>query len=152
MIGDEGPGSLYEALHRDGLIDSLSAGPSRMGANNWMFHIALQLTEKGLAQRSAIVERLFAALAGWAAAPLPAHLAEEHNTMAAVRYRFQSRGNVFDAVVRAVRADGGFCCHTTVETSSSCSVHAFLDTARTATARGAAGDVPNADVATAARG
>jgi len=113
VIGDEGPGSLYEALHRDGLIDSLSAGPSRMGAGNWMFHVGVQLTEKGLAQRSTILERLFAALAGWAAAPFPAHLAEEHNTMAAVRYRFQSRGNVFDAVVRAEHGDGGVRCRST---------------------------------------
>ena len=102
VVGHEGDGSLYAHLHGQGLIESLSAGPSCSGAANWSFSISLQLTEAGLARRSEVVEQLFAALAAWERTPFPTHLRDESNTMAAVRYRFQSRGSVFDAVVRPI--------------------------------------------------
>jgi secreted Zn-dependent insulinase-like peptidase len=100
VLGHEGQGSLYASLHAEGLIEGLAAGADHAGGDNWTLALTLTLTETGLARRSEVVRHVMAALAAWEARPFPAHVRDEANIMAATRYRFQSRGQAYDTVVR----------------------------------------------------
>ncbi|MCF7806320.1 MAG: insulinase family protein [Simkaniaceae bacterium] len=86
-------GSLYQSLLKQHLIDSIDAGAFRLSDNNILFTISIGLTEKGLDDKEAVIEKIYQTIAALKTKPLPSYLFQEMQTMQTLNYEFENRPN-----------------------------------------------------------
>ncbi|MBB64971.1 MAG: peptidase M16 [Waddliaceae bacterium] len=98
ILGHEGSNSLLAQLKRENLAEVLYAGGSRVGFDNYLFSIQIDLTEKGLAQLEHVIKRCFQAIVPLKQQLVPEYIFEEIQTMAKAGYAYQSRSEPFHVV------------------------------------------------------
>ncbi|WP_166260360.1 insulinase family protein [Marinobacter salicampi] len=59
LLGHEGPGSLYDVLRNEGLVESLSAGTGMDTGHQSTLELSMRLTEEGLAHQDRIISLAF---------------------------------------------------------------------------------------------
>ncbi|KAJ3092344.1 hypothetical protein HK102_008314 [Quaeritorhiza haematococci] len=91
ILGHEGKGSLISLLRRKELAEGLSAGKSRMGADNVLFEIAITLSDKGLQQWQTVVQLIFQAIASFRREAYPKYLFDELNHINKIGWEYQQR-------------------------------------------------------------
>ncbi len=98
VLGHEGSTSLLAQLKRENLAESLSSGTFRAGNDQTLFTLSIQLTSKGIKEHEKVVERCFEAIAGLRKTGIPLYIYDEVVKLEELKYRFQSREEVFDQV------------------------------------------------------
>ncbi len=89
LIGDEGRGSLFEALKQQGFINALSAGNGISGSNFKDFNISLELTHKGEDNLESVLNLVFGYLNWLAKQTPPAYLYNEQKKLSEISFSFQ---------------------------------------------------------------
>lgn len=89
LIGHEEPGSLYDNLKREGLINELSAGSGISGQNFKDFHISFELTNLGESQIDHIITQVFSYLKFMASEVPPEYLYEEQKRLSNISFEFK---------------------------------------------------------------
>ncbi|WP_409420120.1 insulinase family protein [Pseudaeromonas sp. ZJS20] len=98
LLGDEGPGSLYAYLKRQGWVTTLSAGGGLSGRDFKDFCVSFGLTRDGLHQEGTIIECLFACLALIRQQGLAAWRYDEKKQVLDAIYRYQEGIRAIDNV------------------------------------------------------
>lgn len=112
VLGDEGPGSLLNELKQEDLATSLDCHGYRLGPDNALFSLNIDLTEKGLQQVNLIVQHCFEAIAQLKKEGLPAYIYNELKQMDTIRYEFQAREHPFEYIMKL----GDWLAHENMET------------------------------------
>ncbi len=93
--------NLYEKLKEEELIDSLLVEVEEMGGRQHkFFEISLELTEKGMKMVDQVLLRVFQSIALIQSTGIPNYLFHEKNTLAQIKYQYQSRQEAFEFVMQ----------------------------------------------------
>lgn len=93
--------NLYENLKQEQWIDSMSVRVDNLGGNTHrFFQINLDLTQKGIEDVQAVIQRCFQAVAGLKETGVPSYLFQERNAMAQLTYQFRGRTDAYDFVTQ----------------------------------------------------
>lgn len=95
ILGHEGEKSLLAQLKREEFADQLSASAYNVGPNNAFLSLEITLTPYGLEHVNAVIERCFQAIRYMGDNGIPPYIFNEVQSMALIRYRYQSREDVF---------------------------------------------------------
>lgn len=98
ILGHEGTNSLLAQLKKQNLAHGLAAGAIRMGGDQCLFSISIQLTPKGMQEYEQIISHSFAAIAALRQEGIPQFVFNEISQMRTINYQFQPRKDVFDLV------------------------------------------------------
>ncbi|MBS0623176.1 MAG: insulinase family protein [Verrucomicrobia bacterium] len=98
LLGHESKGSLLALLKDQQLANGLSAGASRVGKNQMLFSLSIQLTDKGLKEYETVIGYCFQALARYRLTGIPQHIFDEYQKCQTLHYCYQSREDVADFV------------------------------------------------------
>lgn len=98
VLGHEGDSSLLAQLKRENLAESLSSGRFNAGKDQSLFTLSIQLTAKGVQEHEAVVERCFQAISSLRKSGIPRYVFDEVVQIEELKYRFQSREEVFETV------------------------------------------------------
>lgn len=112
ILGDEGPHSLLNQLKQEDLATALDCRGYRLGLDNAIFSLNIQLTEKGLKQIDLIVQRCFEAIAQLKKEGVPRYIFDELKQMDTIRYEFQARERPFEYIMKL----GDWLAHEQIET------------------------------------
>jgi len=94
LLGHESQGSLLALLKEKQLADGLSAGSQRIGKNQTLFTLHVQLTDLGVKDYETVISYCFQALAAYRLTGIPSSLFEELVELENLRYGYQSREDV----------------------------------------------------------
>jgi len=100
LIGHEGPGTLYDRLKTDGLINGLSAGASLAMRDSGLFGISVSLTEIGYRERHRVIAELFALIRQIETKGVEAWRFEELQRIAEANFRFAEDGSAQGTVTQ----------------------------------------------------
>ena len=89
IIGYEGPGSLFEYLRNQGLVNGLAAGNGVSGSNFKDFNISLALTEQGEEELEFLIKEVFAYLNQLKNQTPDSYLYTEQQQLAKVSFDYQ---------------------------------------------------------------
>lgn len=98
VLGHEGSTSLLAQLKRENLAEGLGAGNSRVGHDQCIFSLTVQLTHKGVQEYEKVVARCFEAIASIRESGIPSYVYDEVRHLEEMHYRFQSRKEIYDLV------------------------------------------------------
>ena len=96
-----GKNSLLEQLKKEGLVESIKAGPASISTHHRFFSIEIMLTKEGVAKVNNVIERVFQTLHLLQSRSVPAYVFKELETMSLIHYKYQSREKAFDFVTSA---------------------------------------------------
>lgn len=100
ILGHEGPQSLLAQLKEEQLAEWLSSSSENAGGGQRVFHLAIGLTEKGVREREAVLQRCFEAFNALKKSGIPEYILAEYKKSAHLRYQYQSREEVFRTVMQ----------------------------------------------------
>ncbi len=89
LIGDEGEGSLFENLKKQGFINALSAGDGISGSNFKDFNISLELTQAGEDDLEIVLNEVFAYLHWLERQTIPNYLYDEQKNLTDISFAYQ---------------------------------------------------------------
>lgn len=98
VLGHEGHASLLAQLKRENLAESLGISSSRIGHDQCILSLMVDLTSLGIQNYERVIERCFEAVASLRQSGVPRYLFDEVCQIEQLKYRFQSREDVFDFV------------------------------------------------------
>lgn len=104
FIGDEGEGSLFSYLQKEGLVTKLFAGLSENYETFSLFEIQLQLTKKGLQQYERVIEEIFAYIHVLQTQGMQKYHWEDLQKLARIDYENQEKGSPVNEVLRYTSA------------------------------------------------
>jgi insulysin len=90
VLGHEGESSLLAQLKREGLASGLYSGGHDQGPNSHNFSITVVLTERGLANREMVMERVFQAIKDLANKGISKEIFDECQGLQKIEYQFQT--------------------------------------------------------------
>jgi insulysin len=99
VFGDEGEGSLLAALKHMELAESLGCGSVKIGPGSQVFYISVDLTDEGVKQMDAVIEKIFQAIAGLKKTEIPKYLFDDVQQIAKNKYRYKNREDMFETVM-----------------------------------------------------
>lgn len=99
LLGHEGATSLLANLKKEKWAECLRAGSIPMGNEQTLFTLSVQLTAEGVRAYEQVIQRVFEGIASLRASGIPHYLYDEMVSMEEKKYRFQSRGEIFDLVM-----------------------------------------------------
>lgn len=103
VLSSQTKGSLYDILKKEQLIESIDASSGAMGKNVTLFQVEFELTEKGINDIDAVIERFFQTIALLQKTNIPPYLFDEAQKMAKISYEHQSRFDAFATVKNHAR-------------------------------------------------
>ncbi|MCI5052362.1 MAG: insulinase family protein [Simkaniaceae bacterium] len=92
------PGSLYEALKAEGLINSIGFGIDDFSREQYVFQLDLDLTSDGVQNVDRVVDLIYAQIHQLKMGHVPTYAFEEYYQLNQLKYAFQERGNAYDFV------------------------------------------------------
>jgi insulysin len=98
VLGHEGATSLLAQLKRENLAEALSVGNFRAGNDQCLLTLTIELTSKGVKDYEKVIERCFEALAALKISGIPRYIFDEVCQIEELRYKFQSREEIFELV------------------------------------------------------
>jgi len=98
VLGHEGSTSLLAQLKRENLAEALAVGNSREGNDQCLLSLSIELTTLGVQEYEKVIERCFGAIASLQKSGIPRYIFDEVCQVEELRYRFQSRQEVFELV------------------------------------------------------
>lgn len=98
VLGHEGENSLLAQLKRESLAENLAAGSYRAGNDQCLFTLSIYLTAKGIKEYETVIQRVYETLASLKESGIPRYLFDEVSQLEQLRYRFQSRHEIFQLV------------------------------------------------------
>ncbi|MBI3900900.1 MAG: insulinase family protein, partial [Chlamydiia bacterium] len=98
VLGHEGSTSLLAQLKREQLAEGLGVGAVRAGRDQALLSLTITLTEGGVREYERVIERCFEALATLKESGIPLYIFDEICQLEELKYRFQSREEVFEFV------------------------------------------------------
>ncbi len=93
LLGHEGQGSLYQRLHSQGLIESLSAGTGSFDKRNSLLAVDMDLTDRGYRHLDQVTEALFDYIALLRNNPPEPWRYQEQARMAELAFRYQEQSS-----------------------------------------------------------
>lgn len=100
ILGHEGQESLLAQLKREGLAESISCGSIDLSTHNAELVLEIGLTEVGLKNVNIVIERCFQELALLRETEMSRILFEEIHRMGLINYQYQSREDLFQALMK----------------------------------------------------
>ncbi len=98
VLGHEGSTSLLAQLKRENLAEALGVGNNRLGNDQCLLSLSIQLTTKGVQEYDKVIERCFGAIAALKSSGVPRYIYDEVCKIEELRYRYQSRESIYDLV------------------------------------------------------
>ena len=98
VLGHKGNKSLLSQLKREGFAQCLRAGGRRIGFNNFLFSLEVNLTEKGVQNTDIVIQRCYQAIALLKKKGIPRRIFEEIRHISTIEYQYQRYIDVFDIV------------------------------------------------------
>ncbi|MBS8239767.1 peptidase M16 [Marinobacter lipolyticus] len=100
LLGHEGPGSLFDVLKQEGLVESLSAGTGMDTGTEATLEIAMSLTPEGLERRDEILALVFAYIEQIRDEGISEDRFNEMKNLAQIDFRFRERSEPVHEVMR----------------------------------------------------
>ncbi|WP_404363581.1 insulinase family protein [Marinobacter sp.] len=100
LLGHEGPGSLYDVLRREGLVDSLSAGSAIDTGYQSTLELSMALTPEGLKRRDEVVSLAFDYIEKVRRDGVSRQRFDEMQRLAEIDFRFKERPSPLHQVSR----------------------------------------------------
>lgn len=100
LLGHEGPGSLFQTLKEQGLVESLSAGTGMDTGSNALFEINMALTPEGFKRQDEIVQLAFDYIDQVRNNGISRERFEEMQRLAQIDFRFREQGQPRHEVMR----------------------------------------------------
>lgn len=98
VLGHEGATSLLAQLKRENLGEALSVGTFRAGNDQCLLSLSIDLTTKGVQEYEKVITRCFEAIASLRQSGIPLYLFDEVCQIENMRYKFQSKQEIFEFV------------------------------------------------------
>lgn len=98
VLGHEGSTSLLAQLKRENLAEGLGMGNFRAGHDQCLLSLTVKLTNKGVQEYEKVIARCFEGITSIRQSGIPLYVYDEVRHLEEMRYRFQSREDVFDLV------------------------------------------------------
>ena len=98
ILGGRHEHSLYCQLKKEGLIEHIDSGTTRLSKDSAIYSIDFKLTHLGVKQFDTIIKRCFQTLNSLKSTGIPPYIFEEMKKMAQVDYEYQSRTSPFHFV------------------------------------------------------
>lgn len=99
VLNQEGENSLSQVLKKEKIAESVRISCDRFSKQSIFFSVDIVLTDYGLTQVDAAIQRVFQALARVKKEGFPVHLFDEAQTMAKLSYQYQSRDDAFNTIM-----------------------------------------------------
>ena len=90
--------SLQHLLKKEGLAESVSAGPMRLSNDKALFLLSVDLTPEGVEKRQQVIDQCFAAIDQLKKTGIPKYIFSELHDMAQTNYAWQTREPAFNYV------------------------------------------------------
>lgn len=100
LLGHEGPGSLFDVLKQEGLVESLSAGSGMDTGNEATLELTMSLTPEGLERQDEILQLTFAYIGLIREQGINEQRFREMKQLAEIDFRFRERGQPVHEVMR----------------------------------------------------
>lgn len=100
VLGHEGKESLLAELKREKLAENLGCNSYRIGGDDLIFFLEIDLTDEGVEHVEHVILRCFQAIAMLKAQPFPKYLFEEVRRINIIDYEFQNRQDAFDSAMK----------------------------------------------------
>lgn len=100
LLGHEGPGSLFDVLKREGLVESLSAGTGMDTGSEASLEISMSLTPEGLERRNDILALVFDYIEQVRDQGIAEDRYQEMKNVAEIDFRFRERSQPIHEVMR----------------------------------------------------
>jgi len=98
ILGNEGDESLLVFLKERGWADGIRAGDQKLSSTATLLTVSIELTCEGLNHIDEIIHSMDQTLTAMRKGPIQPELFQEIQAMALIKYRYQTRGNVFEQV------------------------------------------------------
>jgi insulysin len=98
VLGHEGSTSLLALLKRENLAEGLGVSNFRAGHDQCLLSLVVQLTDKGVHEYQTVIQRCFEGISTIRQSGIPLYIFDEVCQLEEMRYRFQSRQDIFDLV------------------------------------------------------
>lgn len=102
VLNHGGEKTLLDELKKLKLADGLNASLSRDSQDQGLFEISINLTDHGINQLEQIITLVFQTLEAMKTTGIPKYFYEEMNTMARLKYEYQSREDAFSFVMQYI--------------------------------------------------
>lgn len=96
--------SLIQELKREKLAEKIRVAPERISTDQVLFQISIELTEAGVKQTDAVIERCFQAINRLKETGIPRYIFDEMRKMSLINYQYQSREDAFTFIMDAGNA------------------------------------------------
>ncbi len=96
MLGFEGEGSLLSLLKKEKLATGLGASVDRLGREERVFELSIDLTDSGLKNYPKVLELVFQAISTLKNAKIDPAFAKEYEEIKRAGYAYQEKGDLFD--------------------------------------------------------
>ena len=97
-LNSKGDNSLFQALRKDGLAESLHSESDRLGKNLVLLNLSIDLTKAGVANLDEVCAKTYQAISGLKKSSIPPHIFNEYKKMSDIDYQWQPRHNAFEYV------------------------------------------------------
>ncbi len=98
-LGQEGENTLTQVLKNEKIAENVRVGCDRLSKESLFFTVDIALTDYGMTQVDTAILRVFQAIARLKTTSYPPHLFDEMQTMAKLRYQYQSRDDAFSTIM-----------------------------------------------------
>ena len=98
LLGNEDEHSLLEQLKKDKLAKSIEAGDINLSSDTAFFSVQIELTEQGMANPNAVIEKCFEAIALFREKEVPEYIFNDIKRLGTLHYQYQPRSEVFQKI------------------------------------------------------
>ncbi|HRD55977.1 MAG TPA: insulinase family protein, partial [Parachlamydiaceae bacterium] len=100
ILGNEGEKSLLAELKKMHLADALGCGSFKYGPGNQVFFLDIELTEEGIKSVDVVIKKAFSAIDALKKSNFPRHIFDEVSKTARMKYRYKTRENLFETIMK----------------------------------------------------
>lgn len=104
VLRQEGPNSLSQQLKAENLADGVQVTADRFSKDTLLFSIDVSLTDQGIRQIQAVIDRIYQTLARLKTEGISLSLFNEMQTLAKLNYQYQARDDAFSTVIQLADA------------------------------------------------
>jgi len=100
VLGNEGENSLLAELQKIHLAENLGCGSFKLGEENSVFYLDIDLTEEGIKRVDEVIEKVFQAIADLRDSGIPKYLFDDVQQISRIKYRYKNREDIFESLMK----------------------------------------------------
>lgn len=104
ILGHEGENSLFSTLQKEALAHKLCCGKQKVGVNEALFVLSIELTNEGVKQYEKVIAHCFDKITSLQKSGIENYIYDEVQKIEELKYAYQTRSDLFDYVMEHAMA------------------------------------------------